>query len=156
MSLGTEVGLGLRDCVKWGDPAPPWKGAQQPPLFGPFYRGETVAHLNYGWALVNNWSRLAEFTHCDFDTRFVFDRPSFLTLLQARCHSCRPASSIELRSTGGNWRHRGKSVAGRRRFLVHPVTRDEGTHRSAAQLTSDARQYQAKRIPDKRYPACML
>jgi len=36
MPLGTEVGLGPGDIVLDGDPAPPWKGAQQiPPLFGP-------------------------------------------------------------------------------------------------------------------------
>jgi len=31
--VGTEVGLGLGD-IAW-DPAPSWKGAQQPPLFCP-------------------------------------------------------------------------------------------------------------------------
>jgi len=35
MPLGTEVGLGLGDIVLDGDVAPPWKVAQQPPLFGP-------------------------------------------------------------------------------------------------------------------------
>jgi len=35
MPLGTEVGLGPGDIVLDGDPAPPRKGAQQPPLFGP-------------------------------------------------------------------------------------------------------------------------
>jgi len=33
MPLGTEVGLGLGDTVLDGDPAPPWKGTQQPPTF---------------------------------------------------------------------------------------------------------------------------
>ena len=31
MSLGTEVGLNPDDIVLGGDPASPWKGAQQPP-----------------------------------------------------------------------------------------------------------------------------
>jgi len=35
MSLGTEVGLGLCDVVLDGDTDPP-KGAQPPPLFGPY------------------------------------------------------------------------------------------------------------------------
>jgi len=36
MPLDTEVGLGpAGDIVLDGDPAPPRKGAQQPPLFGP-------------------------------------------------------------------------------------------------------------------------
>jgi len=30
--LGTEVGLGPGDIVLDGDPAPPWKGTQQPPF----------------------------------------------------------------------------------------------------------------------------
>jgi len=34
MLLGTEVGLGPGDIVLDGDPAPPRKGVQQPPLFG--------------------------------------------------------------------------------------------------------------------------
>jgi len=33
--LGTEVGLGPGDVMLDGDPAPPWKGAQQPPTFWP-------------------------------------------------------------------------------------------------------------------------
>jgi len=36
MPLGMEVGLGLDDIALDGDPAPPRKGAQQPPLFGPY------------------------------------------------------------------------------------------------------------------------
>jgi len=35
MSLATEVDLGPDDIVLDEDPAPPRKGAQQPPLFGP-------------------------------------------------------------------------------------------------------------------------
>jgi len=36
MPLGTEVSLNRGDIVLDGDPAPPWKGVQQPPsLFGP-------------------------------------------------------------------------------------------------------------------------
>ena len=36
MPLGMEVGLGPGDIVLDGDPATQqWKGAQQPPLFGP-------------------------------------------------------------------------------------------------------------------------
>jgi len=36
MPLGMEVGLGPGNIVLDGDPAPPWKGAQQPPpLFSP-------------------------------------------------------------------------------------------------------------------------
>jgi len=35
MPPGTEVGLGPGHIVLDGDPAPPWKGAQQPPLLGP-------------------------------------------------------------------------------------------------------------------------
>ena len=34
-SLGKEGGLGPGDIELDGDPAPPRKGAQQPPLFGP-------------------------------------------------------------------------------------------------------------------------
>jgi len=37
--------------VSVGDSAPPWKGAQQPPPFGP----RTVAHLSNCWALVADW-----------------------------------------------------------------------------------------------------
>jgi len=33
--LGTEIGVGPVDIVLGGDPAPPRKGAQQSPLFGP-------------------------------------------------------------------------------------------------------------------------
>jgi len=33
--LGTEVDLGPGHIVLDGDPVPPAKGAQQPPLFGP-------------------------------------------------------------------------------------------------------------------------
>jgi len=43
--LGMEVGLGPGDIVLDGGPAPPWKGAHQPPLFGHVY-GQKVAHLN--------------------------------------------------------------------------------------------------------------
>jgi len=35
-----------------GDPAHPWKGAQQLPTFGHVYRGQTVAHLSNSRALV--------------------------------------------------------------------------------------------------------
>jgi len=35
MPLGTEVGIGPVDIMVDGDPAPPWKGAQQPPTFRP-------------------------------------------------------------------------------------------------------------------------
>jgi len=35
MPLGTDVGLGPGDIVLDGNPAPPRKGVQQPPLFGP-------------------------------------------------------------------------------------------------------------------------
>jgi len=35
MPLGKEVGLGRGDIVLDGDPAPQWKGAQQPPTFWP-------------------------------------------------------------------------------------------------------------------------
>jgi len=35
MPLGTEVGLSPGDIVLDGDPAPPWKGAQQSPTFQP-------------------------------------------------------------------------------------------------------------------------
>jgi len=35
MPPDTEVGLGPGNTVLDGDPTPPWKGAQQPPLFGP-------------------------------------------------------------------------------------------------------------------------
>jgi len=44
--LGVEVGLNPGDIVLDGDPAPPQKGAQQPPphtLFG--HCSGTVAHL---------------------------------------------------------------------------------------------------------------
>jgi len=45
--LGTEVGLGPGHIVLDGDPAPPWKVAQQPPLFGPLCPG-AVANLSNG------------------------------------------------------------------------------------------------------------
>jgi len=35
MPLGTKVALGPGHVVLDGDPAPPWKGAQQPALFSP-------------------------------------------------------------------------------------------------------------------------
>jgi len=35
MPISTEIGLGPDGIVLDGDPAPPSKGAQQPPLFGP-------------------------------------------------------------------------------------------------------------------------
>jgi len=35
MPLGTEVGLSPGYIALDGDPAPPQKGAQHPPLFGP-------------------------------------------------------------------------------------------------------------------------
>ena len=35
MPFGVEIDLGQDDIVLDGDPAPPKKGAQQPPLFGP-------------------------------------------------------------------------------------------------------------------------
>jgi len=37
MQLGTEVDLGPGDIVLDGDPAPPPKGAQQPPSFRPMF-----------------------------------------------------------------------------------------------------------------------
>jgi len=46
MPLGTEVGLGSGDIVLDGGPAPPRKGAQQPPNFRPMSCGKTVAHLS--------------------------------------------------------------------------------------------------------------
>jgi len=35
MLLSTKIGLSPGDIVLDGDPPPPWKGVQQPPLFGP-------------------------------------------------------------------------------------------------------------------------
>jgi len=46
VKLGMEVGLGLRQIVLNGDPAPSPKGAQ-PPIFGHVYCGQTVARLSY-------------------------------------------------------------------------------------------------------------
>ena len=47
MPLGKEVGLGRGDIVLDGDPAPQWKGAQQPPHFlAHVYCGQTVADLS--------------------------------------------------------------------------------------------------------------
>jgi len=51
MLLDTEVGLCPGDIVLDGDPAPPRKGAEKPPLlglcdFGPCLLYETVAHLS--------------------------------------------------------------------------------------------------------------
>jgi len=51
MPLGTKVGLDPGHIVLDGDPAPPRKRAQLPPLFGPLWSG-TVAHLSNCWALV--------------------------------------------------------------------------------------------------------
>jgi len=46
--LGTDVGLGPDHIVLDGDPAPPAKGAQQPPpSFRPMSIVATVAHLSY-------------------------------------------------------------------------------------------------------------
>ena len=45
--LGTDVDLGSGHIVLDGDPAPPAKGAQQPPLFGPMSIVATVARLGY-------------------------------------------------------------------------------------------------------------
>ena len=48
MPLGTEVGLGPGDIVLDEDPAPPQKGAQQPPHYlVHIYCGKMVAHLSY-------------------------------------------------------------------------------------------------------------
>ena len=41
-ALGMEVGLGPRHVVLDGDPAPIPKGAELPPIFGPFYCGKTA------------------------------------------------------------------------------------------------------------------
>jgi len=38
MALGMEVGLGPGHIVLDGDSSPPQKGAEPPPIFGPFYR----------------------------------------------------------------------------------------------------------------------
>jgi len=48
MPLVTEVGLGPADIVLDGNPAPPRKGAQQPPPHSSahVYCGQTVAHLS--------------------------------------------------------------------------------------------------------------
>jgi len=48
MPLSIEVGLGPGDIVLGGDPAPPWKAAQQPPphFSAHVYYGQTVAHLS--------------------------------------------------------------------------------------------------------------
>jgi len=45
--LGTEVDLIPRHIVLDGDPAPPAKGAQQPPSFRPMSIVATVAHFSY-------------------------------------------------------------------------------------------------------------
>ena len=54
MPLGTEVGLVPDSIVLDSNSAPPWKGAQQPPLFGPLCSGMValVAHLSNCCALV--------------------------------------------------------------------------------------------------------
>jgi len=46
MTLGMEVGLDPGDIMLDGDPAPPWKGTQQPPLSAHVYCGLMVAHLS--------------------------------------------------------------------------------------------------------------
>jgi len=47
MPLGMEVSLGPGHTVLGGDPAPPRKGAQQPPpTSAHVYCGQTVAHLS--------------------------------------------------------------------------------------------------------------
>jgi len=45
--LGTEVDLGPGHIMLDGDPAPPAKGAQQPPSFRLMSIVATVAHLSY-------------------------------------------------------------------------------------------------------------
>jgi len=48
MPLGTEAGLGPGHIVLNGEPAPPWKGAQQPLDFSSYvYCGQADAHLSY-------------------------------------------------------------------------------------------------------------
>jgi len=64
MPLGMEVGLGLH-IVLDGDPAPPQKGAQQPPpQFSAVcaYCGQTVAHLSNCWALVLRAKYFSEYS----------------------------------------------------------------------------------------------
>jgi len=62
MPLGTEVGLGQGDAVLDGDPAPPRKGAQQPPphFSAHVYCSQSVAHLSYCWAVVNHNSNFRD------------------------------------------------------------------------------------------------
>ena len=40
-----RIGVGTGDILDW-HPATPMEGAQQPPIFGRVYCGQTVAHLS--------------------------------------------------------------------------------------------------------------
>jgi len=53
MPLGTQVGLGPGHIVLHGDPAPP---KEAPQFLVHVYCGQTVDHLSYCWALVNDFS----------------------------------------------------------------------------------------------------
>ena len=69
MPLGTEVGLDPGNIVLDGDPAPPWKGTQQPPTFVVYRRRHLCVHINHGPCLLwpNGWM--------DEDTTWYGGRP---------------------------------------------------------------------------------
>jgi len=53
MSLGTELGLGPGDRVRWGPSSPYGEGQDSPHFSGHVYCGQTVAHLSNCCALVS-------------------------------------------------------------------------------------------------------
>jgi len=67
--LRTEVGLDPGNIVLDGDPAPPWKGTQQPPTFVVYRRRHLCVHINHGPCLLwpNGWM--------DEDTTWYGGRP---------------------------------------------------------------------------------
>ena len=65
MPFDTEEGLGPGDIVLDGHPAPPPKGAQQPPLFGPclfWPNGSQAAEILFDFQ-----SKTERFVTCDLD-----------------------------------------------------------------------------------------
>jgi len=63
MPLGTEVGFCPGDIVLGGDPAPPRKGAQQPPLFDPLCSTLQISFSNYDTITLTFFSCLLNSDH---------------------------------------------------------------------------------------------
>ena len=115
MPLGTEVGLGPGDIELVGDPAHMERGTAAPPHFSAHvYCGQTVAHLNDCWALVN--IEVARFVLKKIVTRCTLGPPLFLRsscrLLSIcrwfvqRLNSSRPRQKSSYSADGGTIHHR--------------------------------------------------